>query len=139
MADTRQLSDDKSISNDAWLLRRIHPSAHLVASQTEPGRRRLSSAAFHDSKDGTGTSFYVASEITKLRGSETKVLDGYPDHFLVRIKAGRLRELGMKLVRKAGDNTGHIYVEGKKKRKVCSAIRDSCEWVVKPTDLEDKL
>ena len=147
MADENDLQDDLTIQDDDWLLRRINPhSGHMVKGKYDETKRRLSTAAFRDSSDGSGMSSHLESVVIEESGTPIAVLTEYPDWYLVRLRAGRLRELGLSLVRLQGKPPDHVFVEGEKKKKitidgrkkrVCDVLRDECEWVVIPPDLED--
>lgn len=137
MAREGELYQDQSISEDAWLLRRIHPTEHLTQGKFDKSKRRLSSGAFNDSSDDSGMSAHLESTIVEQRGSPERALDDYPDHYLVRFRASLAMKLKMKFVRREGDTSGHVFVVGKKTGGVRNLFRDNCEWVVKPPDLEE--
>jgi hypothetical protein len=127
--------DDLTIGDDRSLLRRIHPTEHLVPGKALK-KRRLSSSAFSDSSDGSGMSVHIEKTGAKSGRTAESVLQNYPDFYLVRFKAGFARSLGMKLIRDPHD-PDHILVVGKKRHRVRVAFRDNVEWVVKPDDLEE--
>jgi len=118
--------DDTSISDAAELLRRI--SAHWWVFDDRTGRRRLSSAAFENSRDGSGTSVAIAAE-TSLDAQ----LQGYPGYGLASLPAGKAREQ-QQVVRRVplDEMPWHAQIEGRKTGSIKKALSAACEILVEP-------
>jgi hypothetical protein len=118
--------DDPSIPDDAVLWRRILPSwVHK-----SPEGERPQSFAFIDTLSGE-VSFQIAAETTKQ-----DVLQDYPDHRIVAIKAAFLRSLGYVLVRDPeGGGAAHVLMcpatpmKRKALEKDAKRIALAAEWV----------
>jgi len=123
---TSQVPDDASIPDSTVLWRRINPN-WWVRDESEAGRR-LSSQAFHNSPDGTGTSVMIAHETT-----EAAVLRGYEDYGLAALPARLPRDLGQAVVRvPLPDMPAHAQIEGHKSHSVKKALAAGCAIVRAP-------
>lgn len=120
-----EYKDDETIANDAIIWRRVPEDWAKV----EDGVLRPSTGAFQDSAD-TPMSATLADE----HDSPEDYLTGYPDHGLVAVMAGRLRQLGQKIVRwPVDDDDAHLYIVGNKpKGGFKKPMKKEAEWVVRP-------
>jgi hypothetical protein len=101
--------DDRSINDDAGLLRRVHPN--WVVADGNTGGRRVSSAAFRD------PALSVDIEpILVAQGLDWQfTLKAHAGYSLVRFPAGSAREKGLSVVSKPlPGNPAHAEVLGKK-------------------------
>jgi hypothetical protein len=120
-------TDDPTISDDADLWRRIHPT-HII-SDPNLGRVRPTSAAFMDLSNGSPMSVVIAAESD---GPE-HILAGYEGYGLASFKARVAREFGLGIVRNPLYNQpAHALVFGAKSGKVRSQLAKAVEWVVLP-------
>lgn len=122
-------TDDASIPNEEELLRRVHPD-WIVPDASNPGQRRVSSAAF----DHLEMSVDLAS-IRRSRGEPlTATLDGYDGFGLVYVTAGAARAKHQAVCRDPQpSNPAHGIVVGKKTGSVKNHFKDHCVWVFTPT------
>jgi hypothetical protein len=119
--------DDTSISDAAELLRRI--SVHWWVFDDRTGRRRLSSAAFENSRDGSGTSVAIAAET-----SPDELLNGYVGYGLASLTAGKAREQQQRVCRvPLDDMPWHAQIEGRKTGSIKKALSSACKILVEPT------
>lgn len=119
--------DDASISDAAELWRRIVPIWWVPDEKT--GGRRLSSQAFENSRDGSGTSVVLCAE-----SSEEEVLRGHDGYGLAMLTAGSARaaEQGVRRVPIDGVR-GHAQIEGDKRRpRIKKMLVSACTIVVEP-------
>lgn len=126
--------DDGTVSDEAVLLRRIHPNN--VAWDTNP--LRPSSAAFTNTKDTLKMSVYIEEDLAKNGLGAEAALEDKSDHGLVGFTAGFVRSLGQRVVRAEGEGKppGHANVVGVKDRKKKEAFHGpltrAAQWVVQP-------
>src|SRR3546814_4548338 len=101
--------DDDDIPPDAILARRVY---WRWVEWPDP-EERLTSEAFSDSPDGTGTSVDIVEGARLPEDS----LVGHPGHGLVTLTAADVRELGLGVIRvpQAG-NVDHCQLQGRKKK-----------------------
>jgi hypothetical protein len=113
--------NDPQIGDSTALWRRIHPTWFVWDENI--GRRRVSSQAFDNSRDGSGTSVVIATEST-LRS----MMAGYDSYGLAELTAGSARALRQGVRRVPLDGVdGHAQIEGTKttpvKRGLANASR----------------
>ncbi len=119
--------DDSSVADESSLWRRI-PPIHFVDDENT-GKKRPSSAAFDNDKDGDPMSVVIAAE---SRGKES-VLKGHEGFALAAITAGLARSCGQILVRKPlAEEPAHALVVGDKPKKVRKKLAGGFVWVVPP-------
>lgn len=117
--------DDATIPDSAELLRRIHPNWWVPDKRT--GERRLSTAAFDNSTNGTGTSVVISAD-----SSAEAVLQGYTGYGLAS-PAALPRQHGQGVRRVPDDRVpGHAQIEGEKPRSVKQALVGGCAILVRP-------
>lgn len=118
--------DDPAIPDDADLHRRIPPIWWVPDERT--GGRRLSTQAFENSRDGSGTSVFIASETTV-----DATMLGFAEYGLASLKASvpRAHSQGVRRVPVAG-LPGHAQIEGRKSRGVKQALVSACQLVKEP-------
>lgn len=116
--------DDGTISDEAWLLRRIHPEQ--VVPDRNKSCHRPSSGAFKDPKLSVD-----AEPILHSQGLDwTFSVLNYPAHSLVRFTAKAARELQLPVIPDPlPDNKSHTLVLGKKTPGKANKLRDSSSWV----------
>jgi hypothetical protein len=124
--------DDLSILAQDELWRRI-PPWHLVPDYNL-GRKRISSAAFHDDSDGSPMSV----DIAKIREANNQgpghSLAGLKDFGLAAITAGLARQCGQIVhPEPEPENPAHAHVIGKKK-SACKRLQKGCTWVLEPPE-----
>jgi DNA-binding transcriptional LysR family regulator len=118
--------DDRTIPDDAELWRRIHPRWFVLDEVT--GERRVSTQAFENSPDDSGTSVVIAAE-----SSEAMVMAGFDDYGLAMLTAGLAREQGQGVRRvPLPDVPGHAQIEGQKTRLVKKALAAGCRLLRRP-------
>lgn len=114
------------IGSDTELWRRINPIWWIWDAKV--AGRRLSSAAFYNSSDGSGTSVVVARET-----SETRFLAGYPDHGIAALTAKDANDNGQTVRRVPTPGVPeHAQIEGEKTQAVRKALARACRIVVTP-------
>jgi len=120
-----EYEDDKTIQNDAIIWRRVSEDW----ASFKGGELRPSTGAFQDSAN-TPMSATLAGE----HDSPEAYLAAYPNHGLVAITAGRLRQLGQKIVRCPTEaDPAHLYIDGDKpKGRFKRKLQKEAEWVVLP-------
>jgi hypothetical protein len=115
--------DDPSIPGEAIVWRRIN-RVHLVTVE-----RRLSSAAFSDSSDGTPMSATLATATSDPAAYAAR----WNAFGVVGISVQRLRELGLGVTRAPTDeDPDHVSIHGEKKKSVKTALARDARWVVEP-------
>lgn len=129
--DSSDLTDDTSIVDGEWLLRRI-PPYHFVFDDNL-GRVRPSTAAFDNDQDGSPMSVALESGVIADGRLPADVLRGHPGFALARITAGLARSKQQGIVRDPLENeSAHALVFGKKTGSTKKAFANECEWVVHP-------
>ena len=92
------------------------------------GGNRLSSQAFDNSKDGSGTSVVLAAESTV-----EQVLDGFDRYGLAELTAGSARAVGQGVRRVPIQGVaGHAQIEGVKNRETKRVLANACTIVRAP-------
>jgi hypothetical protein len=125
---TNQYRDDKTISDDAELLRRV-PREHLV--DDDSGYLRVSSQAFQDPPNGTPMSVLLADAM-RAQGRELEAaLAGHPGFSLVSVTAGLARQCDQMVVRDPlPTEPAHALVVGRKTQSVRKKFAQNAKWVV---------
>ncbi|MCK6481650.1 MAG: hypothetical protein HUU06_02265 [Planctomycetaceae bacterium] len=137
MAD-QDSTDDPTIANEDPLWRRIFHRWWVLDKNLQPPRKRLSSQAFEDSKDGTPCSVHLGKDATAAGVSAESIMQRFPEHGMVSIPAGIARENGLGVVRHPDRNEPpnpedpfHAYLVGDKKRKACVELGEKAIWLVR--------
>lgn len=118
--------DDPSIPDSAELWRRI-PALWWVPD--ERSGRRLSTQAFENSRDGSGTSVALAAET-----SMEELMAGFDGYGLAALVAGTARAQEQGVRRVPRDNfPGHAQIEGHKSKAVKRALAASAVIRIEPT------
>ena len=123
MAD-HSYADDPTISDDAALWRRIHPS-WIVEDENRSGVR-VSSAAFDDSSDGSPMSVLLEAVVRETDRGVEGILSGFSSHGLASFTAGCARGCNQGVARDPlPDEPAHAFVFGPKSKsnKRCLARR----------------
>ena len=119
-------NDDAEIPNSAPLWRRIFPGWWVADEKI--GGKRLSSMAFENSKDGSGTSVVLATESTMEH-----VLLGHNGYGIAELTAGSARAVGQGVRRVPLDGVpGHAQIEGVKNNPTKRALAKACVIVRAP-------
>ncbi|MDD5091341.1 MAG: hypothetical protein PHQ23_10560 [Candidatus Wallbacteria bacterium] len=126
--ELNKLSDDKGISNAAVLWRRITPV--WIVPDKNTGTKRVSSAAFYDSPDGSPLSMILAEKILASRTPQEYLIN-FPGLYLASITAGTARDNHQR-VAQTGKDKAHISVIGDKTQSVRKALAKAAVWVVNP-------
>ena len=118
--------NDPDIPDTEELLRRF-PQSWWVWDDKISGHR-LSSAAFENSRDGSGTSVFLSSVASKHQ-----VLDGHDGYGLAVLDAGSARaaDQGVRRV-PIEDLPGHAQIEGKKSGSIKNKLVAACRIARKP-------
>ncbi len=120
-------TDDPSIPDEAELWRRVPPDFYTYDERL--GRRRPSSGAFDNHRDGSPMSVVLAAE---SRGVDA-VLAGYAGYGLVAITAGLARACGQGVVRAPlPDEPAHAHVVGAKTSSVKKRLARDARSIVEP-------
>ena len=123
--------DDKTISNDADLWRRIHPA--WAVSDENRGGWRVSSAAFDDSRDGSPLSVLLAEIVRATGRVPADVVARFEGHGLASFTAGIARARDQGIARSpTPDEPAHASVFGRKTTATKRALAGSAQWVVMP-------
>lgn len=124
MSDLPQ--NDPDISDQEELFRRF-PADQWVPDDKINGRR-LSSAAFSNSSDGSGTSVFLSSEV-----SMDRILEGYERLGVAVLTAGAARaaQQGVRRV-PLEEIPGHAQIEGRKSPSVRRRLAAACEVKKEP-------
>lgn len=119
--------NDPDIPDSEELLRRF-PQNQWVWDDKISGHR-LSSAAFENSRDGSGTSVFLSSE-----ASPEQVLDGHTGFGLAALEARSARAAGQGVRRvPIAAVPGHAQIEGKKSGSIKNKLLASCKIVKLPS------
>lgn len=123
--DDDDYQDDSTIADDAIVWRRVPPEQTKLGLD---GRPVPSTGAFNDSSNSPMSATLAAGS------SVQAVHKWYPTHGIVAIRAGRLRELGQRLVRAPTEaDPAHILVAGRKpKGGFRKKLQRESDWVVLP-------
>src|SRR5215813_3222407 len=123
-------NNNRTIPNDAGLLRRIHPD--LVTPDKNLGRSRPMTGAFL----GKDKELSVDAEpILRQHGLDLSFsLRNWPNFSLARFRAGDARAKGLRVVHdpcpeEQPDNPAHTLVIGAT-RSIAQALACACEWPV---------
>ena len=121
--------DDETIRSDERLLRRIHPTQ--VIPDENLGRRRPTSAAFHDFE----LSVEIASSLEARSLPLTHSLAGHPGFFLASITAKIARDHAQLVCRDPiPGNASHALIVGKKSHRIQKSLAVAAEWIAFPPD-----
>lgn len=119
--------NDADILDSEELFRRIHPSWWIWDDKI--GGHRLSSQAFENSRDGSGTSVVLSSE-----SSREQVLDGHQGYGLAVLTAGSARAAEQGVRRVPIENVpGHAQIEGRKSGPIKNKLVVASEMVATPS------
>lgn len=130
-------TDDRTIADSAKLWRRIHPTWIFYDDNLK--RKRPSSAAFDDSKDGTPMSVQLAEIVIESGSNAQKELAGYDGYALAEFTAGFARNecrQGIEPNPTAND-PAHAYVFGQKTEGTKKKFARNAAWVVAPPETTD--
>jgi hypothetical protein len=118
--------DDKSIADDINLWRRVHPK-HFVPDGH--GGKRISSAAFTNSSDGSFMSVVIGEEDVTAE----RVLGANFNQGLVTFTAGFARSMDQRVIRKPVDTEPlHGEVCGKKSKPIQNSFVTGSLWIFSP-------
>jgi len=128
------LVDDTTIKDDEDLWRRIHPN--WIVMDENAGARRVSSAAFDDSLDGTPLSVLLEKVVIETDRTAEDVMASYPRYPLASITAetARANQQGVAQTPQK-DEPAHASVFGPKTKSIKRAIAKCARWV---TGFEDR-
>ena len=122
--------DDLSIDDADPLWRRIHPKWYVPDGR---GGRRLSSAAFENSPDGSGMSVTLGREAEAEGGSPQAAVERFPGYGLASLVARRCRELDQTLQRDpTEEDPHHALVNGKKTKRIQRELAKAASLLVDP-------
>ena len=125
------LEDDRTISDDAALWRRVHPN-WIVPDDNATGSR-VTSAAFDDSRDGTPLSVLLAEVVARTQRTAHDVLAGYEGYSLAAITAQTARGFGQGIARTPDPNEpAHASVFGPKTKPNKRGMAKRASWVIAP-------
>jgi hypothetical protein len=132
MADP-SYADDPTIAGDAALWRRIHPT-WAVADENRGGRR-VSSAAFDNSKDGSPTSILIAAAVSATHRGPEDILQGFAGYGLASLTARQARECEQGVARDPlPDEPAHGLLFGPKTNSLRRRLAAAAVWVISPSD-----
>jgi hypothetical protein len=127
VGDSPDVHDDPGIPDSTHVWRRISPNWIKYDSAQE--RRRPSSQAFQDSRDGTPMSVFLESELS----TPAAALQGHTGYSLVALRVGYVRSLGLVVTRspiRPEDPPGHAWVVGSKTASIRAKLARHATWVV---------
>jgi hypothetical protein len=126
--------DDPSIADDDEVWRRIPPG--YFKPKTDGGPPDFESYAFSDSSNPPSP---MSVDLASIAGDPEATRRGFPDHGVVRMKVGALRNAGFGVRRAPLDgNPAHTYVTGpKKQQKHRRRIKKCAEWVLLPPEKKE--
>lgn len=128
MAAAQPAEDDKTISSEVVLWRRIPLKPSHCVYDHNLKRWRPTSAAFKDHPDGSAMSVTIDAG-----QAPATAITNYPGQYLAGIAAGIVRDLGQIVVRKPlPDDVNHAEVAGLKPKKVSSEMAKAAKWIVAP-------
>ena len=126
-----RLVDDTTIANDSHLWRRIHPN--WVVWDQNVGEKRVSSAAFEDSVNGSPLSVLLAEVVRETGRNAGHILAGFDEYALAVITAGHARDCQQGVSRDPRpDELAHAHVFGMKTRGIRRCLSRHAEWVIPP-------
>jgi len=119
--------DDPTILDSDPLWRRIHPSWLVDDGK---GGRRLSTAAFENSPDGTGTSVTLGRDAQIAGVTPRKILERFPERRLASVAAGVCRANKQILVRDPEpEDPHHALIDGEKPKSVRRALSNAASLI----------
>ena len=125
--DVAQQDEPKVVAADALFWRRV--PADWVVIDENLGRRRPSSAAFDDDRDGGPMSMYEAN----AGNSVDDILIGHESYGVASLTGAQLSSMGFKVyARPEPGYPAHVEVEGKKTGGLKSKMAKNCLWVREP-------
>ena len=128
---SERLVDDTTIANKSHLWRRIHPK--WVVWDQNVREKRVTSAAFQDSVDGSPMSVLLADVVRETGRNAGHILAGFDEYALARITAGHARDCCQGVSRAPlPDELAHAHVFGRKTGSVRGYLRRHAEWVIPP-------
>lgn len=123
-------SDDGSIPDDSYLLRRIHPEQ--VVDDENAGGKRVSSAAFNDFDLSVDSEHLLEANSLDWNFS----LRDHPGYSLVKFLAREARAQSLEVIPDPisnhstfKDNPYHCIVKGRKTRPINGKLRAASSWV----------
>lgn len=129
-------ADDPSILDADPLWRRIH---HSWLVPDGAGGRRLSSAAFDNSSDGSGMSVTLAREAREAGVTPARELAPFPGLGLAELSAGVCRVHDQWLEREPVEqNLFHALVNGAKPKRVQKALARAAQLVIEPRSVGER-
>jgi hypothetical protein len=127
----RDYRDDLTIPAGSMLWRRIPPE--WVIHDENLGRKRPSSQAFQDDRDGNPMSVFLADLMVELGRGPEEALAGHEGYALVSFSVGLARECNQGVAREPTlTEPAHAVVFGKKTGSVRNRFARECDWVVPP-------
>ena len=121
--------DDLTIDDEDDLWRRINP-IHWVEDKNL-GRKKISTAAFRDSSNGSPMSVDLANECPSPEYS----IRSYNGFFLAAISAGLARKCAQGVARDPlPEEPAHALVFGEKTRPVQKRFVGESRWIIPPAD-----
>jgi len=127
------LEDDKSISDNSQLWRRI-PPWHIVDDKNL-GRKRISKAAFEDHPNGSPMSVVLGDEVLAASRQPSSVVAGHPDFCLAAVSAGVARLLKQGISRRPlEEEPAHAEVFGNKTDSVRKGFAKAAVWIIGPDE-----
>jgi hypothetical protein len=126
-----QHGDDPTVLDPDPLWRRIHP-VHFV--DDGQGGKRLSSAAFDNSSDGTGMSVSLGREAEAAGVAPETALQRFPRFGMASITAGTCRTHNQAIQRDpTEDDRHHALVNGDKPKRVQKKMAGAATILVSPS------
>ena len=124
--------DDITVLDSAELWRRIIPD--WVVPDDNRGCKRVSSAAFSDSPDGSPLSMLLAETVFSTGRTAQDVLSRFPECSLAALQAGDVRAQRQVVSHTpiVEDEPAHVFVAGSKTRAVRRALARAARWVIGP-------
>lgn len=117
--------DDPSIADGERLLRRVHPTQ--IVRDEGTGQERVSSGVFRDRE----LSVHIESTLLGRGKSPQDCLLNYPQHKLVAITAGAVRQFQQVICRdpQPGDESHGLVCGSKNNRHVRKGLSEAAVWV----------
>ncbi len=124
--------DDPTVLNEMALWRLI-VRLWVVADENR-GVRRVSSAAFDDSPDGSPTSILLADVVASTGRSAQDVLSRFPGYCLASLTAGQGRGCGQGVPRDPlPQEPAHAFLFGAKPRSARRCLAHAATWIIPPS------